>query len=123
MNTQTSALNGANAVIALMQQFVSLNQAVTTFMADYNQNNWDTYWQQMATVAVNADGSPGAADGTVNTAHPINLPAGAPILVSRSALINGVSMLQLFQTFMSQAAGTITMPAQANAKTAYLVTG
>ncbi len=126
MNTQTAALTAGQQLVSLLGAFESLSNQVDSYMKDYNQNVWDTFWSQMATVAVNPDGSPGAADASPNTAHPISLTppgASAPLYVSRNALINGVSLIQLFQTFMSQAGGTLTMPAQANIKTAALATG
>ena len=126
MNTQTAALSAAQQLISLMAQFEQLSNNVDAFMKNYNQNTWDTFWSAMATVATNADGSPGTADGTPNTAHPISLtPPGAstPLYVSRSSLINGVTMIQKYQTFMSQAGGTLALSAQANVTTVYLVTG
>lgn len=124
MNTQVAALNAAQQLIALMGAFESLSNQVDAFMKSYAQNNPDARWQAMATVSIGNDGSPAQTnDGTPNNANPINLPAGAPILVSRSALINAVTLLQKYQTFMSQAGGTMTLSAQANTATAYLVTG
>jgi len=124
VNTQTSALNAAQQLVALMGGFESLSNQVDQFMKDYNQTNPDGLWQHMATVTLGTDGAPAQTnDGTPNNANPINLPSGAPILVSRNNLINGILLLQKFQTFMTQAGGTLAMSAQANTATAYLITG
>lgn len=121
---QSNALAQASNLVQLMVQFENLSNSVDAYMKGYNQIVPDTYWQHMATVAVGTDGNPaGSNDATPNTANPINLPVANPILVSRSALINGVTMLGKFQTFMSQAGGTLTMSAQANVQTAALITG
>lgn len=124
MNTQSAALTAAQNLVNLIQQFEQLSNSVDAYMKAYNQAVYDSQWQAMATVNVNADGSPaGTNDGTPNNAHPINLPTVSPLLVSRNNLINGVAMLQQFQTFMTQAGGTITMPAQSNVKSSYMITG
>jgi len=124
VNSQTNALNSASQLVALMGAFESLSNQTDQYIKDYNQTNPDALWQHMATVTVGADGSPaGTNDGTPNNANPINLPAGVPILVSRNALINGITMLLKFQTFMAQAGGTLTLSGQANTTTTYLITG
>jgi hypothetical protein len=123
MNTQEAALRAASALVTLMSTFEALSDQVDAYVKSYDQNVWDTYWLAMPTVAENPDGSPGAADDSPVETNPINLPAGAPLLVSRNDLINGVSMLGLFRTFMSQAGGTMDLAEQANVKTAALITG
>jgi hypothetical protein len=123
MNTQQAALQAATALVTLMATFEALSDQVDAYVKGYDQNVWDTYWGAMPTVAVNPDGSPGPADAEPVDTHPINLPAEAPLLVCRNDLINGVSMLGAFRTFMAQAGGTLALAEQANVKTAALITG
>ena len=123
MNTQEAALQAASAMVTLMATFEAISDQVDAYMKGYDQNVWDAYWSQMATVAMNPDGSPGEPDAAPVETNPINLPAGAPLLVSRSELIGGVTMLGLFRTFMAQAGGTLALAEQANVKTAALITG
>lgn len=119
---QANAIAAAQSLQQLVSRLIGLYDAAQAWSTDYNQNVWDTVWSAMPTVNINADGTPAASnDATPNTAHPINVPTGAPLLISRNDLINAVTLLQSFQTFMTFTTGTISAPSQTNIKSASLV--
>ena len=108
-NAVTSAINLA----ALANQAEQLNNAIVAWLTDYNQNIWDTYWAQMATVTVEADGSlAGSNDTTPNNAHPINVPAATPLLIARNNLITLKTAIGTLATVFTQAGGAVPMPTQ-----------
>lgn len=65
--TAQSAQASALALAALMAQSQTLYGALSNWLTDYSQNTWDTYWSQMPTCSVNADGSLGPIDVTAGT--------------------------------------------------------
>lgn len=103
---QALALAAAQQVADLMRQLAGLHDQVNGFLVTYTANSYDTTWQSLPTVAVNADGTSGTADGTPNTAHVIGVPAAAPILVARNDLLTAVGCLTNFQSFMNGVAVT-----------------
>jgi hypothetical protein len=119
---QANAITSAQNLVALNSQAIQLYNNATAYLADYNQNNWANYWQNMATVVINSDGSVASTnDSTPNTAHPINVPTGSPLLLSEGSLVNAKVFIAQFVTFMTQSSGTITMPAQNNLTSAAVV--
>jgi hypothetical protein len=68
-----TALAMANQLIALSAQFKSIYDQMVAFNTRNTDLSPDTQWRQMATAAVNADGSIGTADGTPVLAHPITV--------------------------------------------------
>ena len=93
---QTGAVNAATQLVGLAQQFQSIRAAAKAFVDQYNSEGWNNFWNAMATAAVNADGSLGAADGSPNTAHPITV---GNVNKSATSLIAGVTLLQDFLNF------------------------
>lgn len=118
---QTNALNSATNLSVLMAKYIAFMNSVQAYLADYNQSTWDAVWSQLPTAEVNADGTLGTADGTPNNARPITVPAGAPLLMSRNDLIGAKALLDVLNTLYTQAGGTVSVPAQAPAKTAALL--
>lgn len=104
---QALAIAAAQQVASLMLQLKVAHDAVNAFLTTYNDNSYDTTWQSLPTVTVNADGTVAQSnDATPNNAHPINVPASAPILVARNDLLTSVGCLQNFQSYMTGAAIT-----------------
>jgi hypothetical protein len=119
---QANAIAAAQSLQQLVSRLIGLYDAAQAWSTDYNQNVWDTVWSAMPTVNILADGTPASSnDATPNTAHPINVPVGTPLLISRNDLINAVTLLQSFQNFMTFTTGTIAAPGQSNIKSASLV--
>lgn len=99
---QQLAITAAQNLAALMLQLKNAHDAVNAFMTTYNDNTYDTYWAQFPTVTINPDGTmAGSNDGAPNTAHPINVPAGTPLLVARNDLITAIGCITNFQSFMT----------------------
>ena len=71
LNTQ--AIQTANNLMNLAQQLLIIYQQMVIIDAAWTDDTVATTIAAMGTVAVNADGTLGAADGTPNVAHPINL--------------------------------------------------
>ncbi len=105
---QDGAIAAANALIGIMQQFRSLRQTVNDFVQQYNSETYNTFWNAFATAAQNSDGSLGTADGAPNNAHAIDTRvtalAALQKTVTANQLVNGVAMLQAFQSFLTNAA-------------------
>ena len=96
-----------------MAQYQHFVNACNSWSADEAKNNWAAYWNSMATVTVNADGSlAGTNDGTVNNAHPINVPAASPLLISANQLTNGLNLLITLASVATWTSGVITAPNQ-----------
>lgn len=109
MPTQTkqqTAVAAAQTVSSLMLQMAQLHDAVNAFLVKNANVTYDSVWSTLPTAVFNADGTVGTQDGTVNTAHPINVPAGTPILVSRNDLLTALGILTNFQNFMNGVAVT-----------------
>jgi len=70
LNSQ--AIRIANNIVSISQQMMVLYQQIVALDAAWTDTGAATVLAAMATTAVNADGSPGAADGAPNTAHPIS---------------------------------------------------
>src|SRR5216684_2857305 len=68
---QSQAIQVANQLMSLSQQLLSIYQQMLTLDAAWTDDAVATVVAAMATTALNADGSSGAADGTPNVAHPI----------------------------------------------------
>ena len=103
VSKQQSAINAAQNLAGLMGQFVALRQGAKAFVDAYNSEAYNTTWTNMATAALNADGSIGTADGTPNTAHPITV---GNIYKSETQLVAAVVCLQQFINFCSNQAVT-----------------
>lgn len=100
---QTTAVNMANQALALGQQLASLDDLIGAYMTAYAAVVPDTQWIAMATAAVGADGSQGAADGTPNNAHPITV---AGLNKSRSQLISLITAFTQFRNLTGNVAVT-----------------
>lgn len=70
LNSQ--AIRIANNIVSISQQMMVLYQQIVALDAAWTDTGAATILAAMATTAVNADGSTGAADGAPNTAHPIS---------------------------------------------------
>jgi hypothetical protein len=104
-----TALGMANQLISLCGQLKAASDAFTAFNQRNTDLSPDTFWRQMATAAVNADGSIGAADGAVNLAHPITV---GGLNRAESDLLPGLTLALEFVAFLN---GTLaTNRAQVN---------
>lgn len=122
MNTpQNNAIASAQALASIMGQYISLMNSINAYLTDYNINVWDTYWAQLPTAAVSADGTIGSADGTPTSTHPITVPSGSPLLMTRNQLITAKALAGTLQTLYTQAGGTLNVPNQSPATTAAIL--
>lgn len=71
-NQQSQAIADANAIMGLAVQLVGLYNAITSANQAWNDHSALTVLQAMGTVAQNADGSLGTADGSPNAIHPLD---------------------------------------------------
>jgi hypothetical protein len=72
--TQNSqVIQDANALMSLSAQFMAIYQQMVILDAAWTDHGDAAALAAMGTTALNADGTVGAADGTPNAAHPINL--------------------------------------------------
>ncbi len=103
---QTKAVAAAAAVETIAQQLSALRATIENLVTEYNSEGYSTTWGNLATAALNADGSLGTADGTPTSGHPIDtrVVAGLPKAVSASQLVAGVTMIEQLQNFFSNAA-------------------
>lgn len=107
---QTKAIAAANGIIGIAQQLSSLRSTINAFVAPYNSEGYSTVWNNLATAALNADGSLGTADASPNTSHPIDtrVAANQGLLkaVSATQLVNAVAMIEQLQNFFGNLAVT-----------------
>jgi hypothetical protein len=76
---QTQAIAVANQLISLSATLIGLYQQMVILDAAWTDNSVANVLAAMKTVALGADGAPGAADGAPNVGHPID-PALYPAL-------------------------------------------
>jgi hypothetical protein len=69
--TQQNAINTLTDWVNLANQFWSLYTACKTMYQRQAQHGYVALYNATSTYAVNADGSPGATDGSPNNAHPM----------------------------------------------------
>jgi hypothetical protein len=96
---QTQAVQIANQLMAISTQMIQLWQQMVALDAAWTDQGVAATLAAMGTVALNTDGTAGAADGTPNAAHPLDpakYPALAHLLSSnqivsiKSILDNGI---------------------------------
>lgn len=93
---QASAIQAASDLANLMSLAKQLRDQGAAFLARRVSEGYDATWAAMATAALNADGSIGAADGTPNATHPITV---ANIFRSKTQLTDGAVFLADFASF------------------------
>src|SRR5579859_8118295 len=100
---QSAAVNGANALGALVQSLLSVRSQVNEFVSKYNDENWSAVWNALPTAPANADGSLGTADGTPNNAHPIDtrIISGLTFPVAANDLMNAVAAIEALQNYFT----------------------
>lgn len=86
---QSQAIANANTVLSLSQQLLTLYNAIIAANNAWNDDASLTVLQNMGTVALNADGTLGTADGTPNNAHPLNI--GTYTALSRAVSVNSLA--------------------------------
>lgn len=91
-NGQTQAIAVANQIITVSQQLMAVYAQMVTLDAQWTDQGVATILAAMGTVAQNADGSLGAADGAPNIAHPLD-PTKYPVL-SRSVSSNQLGQMK-----------------------------
>lgn len=111
---QTQAIATANSLIALSQQLISLYQAMVILDAQWTDQAAATTLAAMGTVAQNADGSLGAADGTATVTHPLD-PTKYPGL-SRSISSNQIGQLKTILDGVVNYVGGSAVATQASAR-------
>jgi hypothetical protein len=113
---QDKALAQANALLATMVQFQGLRSSLDELLYQYQNEGYNGIWANLATCALNADGSLGAADASPNTAHPIDTRVGNNGVLTRSVtqqqLVAGIVFLQDFQKFLNNQAVTTSQRSQ-----------
>lgn len=72
-NQNSQSIQVANNVMNLASQMMSLYQQIVVLDASWTDVGAAAVFAAMGTTTLNADGTPGANDGTANAAHPINL--------------------------------------------------
>jgi hypothetical protein len=101
-NSQTIAQ--ANLIISTAQQMLSLYQTMLALDASWTDDGVATALATLNTVAVNSDGTLGTADGTPNSAHPIN-PAIYPT-ITRAVSVNQLTLAKtIMDGFVSYIGG------------------
>jgi hypothetical protein len=70
---QTQAIQNVNTIISLAQQLLALSTSITSINNAWQDDGTANVINAMGTQALNTDGSLGAADGSPNNAHPMNL--------------------------------------------------
>lgn len=89
---QSQAIQTANGLVNAANQLMSLYQQMTVLDAAWTDDGVANVLAAMGTVALNTDGSLGAADGAPNIANPLN-PATYPAL-SRAISSNQIGQLK-----------------------------
>ncbi len=100
---QENAINLANSLLAVMGSLSNIKQQIDQIVSIYNAEQVSTIWSAMATAALNADGSLGAADASPVTTHPITV---GNINKSESQLISGMTCIEQLQNFFNNVAVT-----------------
>lgn len=100
---QQNAINLANSLLAVMGSLSNLKQQIDQIVSIYNAEQVNTVWSAMATAALNADGSLGAADASPVTTHPITV---GSINKSEAQLISGMTCIEQLQNFFNNVAVT-----------------
>lgn len=113
------AVNNSNQVITLVQQMAALGKQAAAIMAVNTSSPIANLWNVLNTTVLASDGTLGTADGTPNTAHPVD-PRVYPAIsrtVSPTGLTQALQVLADFNTFMAGTAvsANAARPAQVNA--------
>jgi hypothetical protein len=87
---QSQAIQNINSLVSAANQLMSLYLLMQQIDAQWTDDGMAAIISSMGTVALNADGSLGAADGAPNVAHPLNV-------ASYSSLTKAVSSNQIGQ--------------------------
>jgi hypothetical protein len=102
---QTQALAIVNGMISLGQQIWNLQQAASALETQWSELTIGNILAAWPTVAVNADGSLGAADGTPNEAHLID---PSKIDITRALAPSDITSLVTFiGAFLNLASGAV----------------
>lgn len=114
-NQQTQAIQTANQLVSLSSQLLAIYTQMVVLDAAWTDQGTANVLNAMGTVALNTDGSTGAADGAANVAHPLD-PAKYPAL-SRSLSANQIAQLKTvldnIVTYTNGSAVTATPSARA----------
>jgi hypothetical protein len=102
---QTQVIEDANTINALASQLLNLATQVNLLTASWNALNGATVMAAMGTVAQNADGSLGTADGSPTSGHPVN-PALYPALSRATSAYNYGATLTILQQVATLCAGS-----------------
>lgn len=111
---QSQAIQTANSLIALSQQLISIYQQMVVLDAAWTDDGVATVLAAMGTVALSADGSLGAADGSPVVANPLN-PTTYPGL-SRAISSNQIGQLKTILDGIVNYVGGSAVTTQASAR-------
>ena len=111
---QSQAIQIANQLVSMSTQLLSIYQQMVILDAAWTDDGAATVLAAMGTVAINADGSTGAADGAPNVAHPLN-PATYPTLV-RAISSNQIAQLKTILDGIVSYVGGSAVTTQASAR-------
>jgi hypothetical protein len=111
---QSQAIQTANLIMSLSAQVLSIYQQLVTLDAFWTDNAAATFLAALSTTALNADGSPGVADGSPNTSHPINLTANPSL--SRAVSFTQISQAKTILDGIVSYVGGQAVATQASAR-------
>lgn len=111
---QSQAIQIANQLISLAQTLISVYDQMVVLDAAWTDNAVATVIAAMGTVALNADGTLGAADGTPNVAHPLN--TATYTTLSRAMSSNQIGQLKTILDGIVNYVGGTAVTTQASAR-------
>jgi hypothetical protein len=112
---QSQSIQVANGLISCAQQAMVLYQTLSQLQQQWTDDSVAAIIAAMGTVATNADGSLGTADGTPNVAHPID-PSKYPAVtraISSTQIGQIKTVLDGFVTYVNGSAVTTQSGARA----------
>jgi hypothetical protein len=121
VNPQTQAIAVINQLENLAIQLMAIYQQMVVLDAAWVDNSMANTINALGTVVLNADGSTGAADGTPNTAHPID-PNKYPSLsrtLSATQITQLKTILDNIVTYVNGSAVSATASARAILNSAF----
>jgi hypothetical protein len=121
VNPQTQAIAVINQLENLAIQLMIIYQQMVVLDQAWTDNSMANIINALGTVVLNADGSTGAADGTPNTAHPID-PTKYPSLsrtLSATQVTQLKTILDNIVTYVNGSAVSATASARAILNSAF----
>src|SRR5262245_47669551 len=111
---QSQAIEVTNKLISAAQQLMTVYLMMVNIDAEWTDDQVAAYVSKMSTVAVNTDGSLGAADATPNVAHPIDV--GKYTSLGRAMSSDQIAQLKTILDGIVQYVGGQSVAAQPGAR-------